>query len=179
MSELNVNKISHSNGTDAITIDSSGRVTKSGHPHIFWQGGAESNYNVANGENLFATDDGQPAAKTDGSGLSSIQGGITYTSTTGRFTVPIGGVYHIYAQCYLNEDGSTCRIGGNINGTQRFMGHGGYGAGGGPDNRGTHSAQATIKLDANDYITFTNNAGGTRSCYMGMNHTCGFIYLVG
>ena len=176
---LKVDAIQNNTGTSVMTFDTLGRVTKPGQPHIFWQGGSENNSSIANTENLFATNDGQPAVKTDGSGLSSIQGGITYTASTGRFTVPIDGIYHIYAQCYLNEDGSTFRIGAAVNGTQRFMGHGGYGAGGGPDNRGTHAAQATIKLNANDYITFHNNAGGTRACYMGMNHTYGFIYLIG
>ena len=177
---LKVDQIQNNTGTSVMTFDTLGRVTKPGHPHIFWQGGSDNNFNIANTENLFATDDGQPAVKIDGSGLSSVQGGITYTASTGRFTVPIAGIYHIFAQTYLNEDGATFRISGKINGSgQLFMGHGGYGAGGGPDNRGTHAAQATIKLNANDYITFHNYAGGTRSCYMGTAHTYGFIYLVG
>ena len=177
---LKVDQIQNNTGTSVMTFDTLGRVTKPGHPHMFFQGGAETNYAIANTENLFSTNDGQPAVKIDGSGLSSVQGGITYTASTGRFTVPIAGIYHIFAQTYLNEDGATFRISGKINGSgQLFMGHGGYGAGGGPDNRGTHAAQATIKLNANDYITFHNYAGGTRSCYMGTAHTYGFIYLVG
>ena len=41
---------------------------------------------------------------TDGTYSSFIQGGMTYTSTTGRFTVPIDGIYCIHVQVYHNED---------------------------------------------------------------------------
>ena len=42
---------------------------------------------------------------------------MTYTSTTGRFTVPIDGIYEISCTVYHNEDSTTFRIGGNINNT--------------------------------------------------------------
>ena len=177
---LNVDKI-RANGstTDALTIDSSGRVQMPVLPHVFFQGGKEDNTSVGNNENFGSTNDGQAAFKTDGTGLSSTQGGISYNSATGAFTVPVSGVYHLYCQVYLNQDGATCRISGAVNGTNRFMGHGGYGAGGGPDNRGTHAAEAVIKLNANDTVSFSNNSGGTRTFYEGTNHHYGYIYLVG
>ena len=181
MSKLYVDNIaSKTGGTEAMTIDSGGNValsgyaTQSGIPACFWQGGREDNVNVANGEEFWATNDGQAAALTDGTGLSYIQGGITYTATTGAFTVPIAGIYHINGTMYLNQDGVNFRIGGNINGTQRFMGHDHGNAG-----RGTKSAIATIKLNAGDVITFSSVGGSTNTVYEGQNHSFGFIYLVG
>ena len=144
-------------------------------PAVFWQGGNEGNVAIANLENYFATDDGQVDALTDGTYSSFIQGGMTYTSTTGRFTVPIDGIYEISCTVYHNEDSATFRIGGNINGTTTFLVHGGDSS----SNRGTHTADTTIKLTAGDYITFTNGAGGTRTFYQGVGHTYGHIYLVG
>ena len=176
MSTLKVGTIQdHANSNTAITIDSSGRVNQPALPAVFWQGGNEGNVAIAGNENFFATNDGQAAALTDGTYHSFIQGGMTYTSTTGRFTVPIDGIYEISCTVYQNEDSATFRIGGNINGTTTFMAHGGNGS----SNRGTHTAAATIKLNANDYITFTNGAGGTRTFYQGIGHTFGHIYLVG
>ena len=179
MSTLKVGTIQdHANSNTAITIDSSGRVNQPALPAVFWQGGNEGNIAIANGENFFATNDGQAAAYTDGTYLSYIQGGMTYTSTTGRFTVPIDGIYNISCTIYANEDGATFRIGGNINGTTRFLAHNAL-HNSSPSSRGTHTASATIKLNANDYITFTNGSGGTRTFYQGIGHTYGHIYLVG
>jgi len=166
--------IKTSGGTDALTIDTSGRVTQPVLPACFWQGGNEGNVSMTNGETFWATNDGQAAALTDGTGLSYIQGGITYTAATGSFTVPINGIYHIHGQAYHNEDGVNYRMGGNINGTQRFMGHAHQNM-----NRGTRTAVAAIKLNANDVITFTLVGGSDCSIYEGQNHTYGFIYLVG
>lgn len=182
MSTLFVNKLKAAVGsliTSNHNIKVEGYVTQTAIPHVFFQGGKEDNTTVSNNEHFGSTDAGQAAFKTDGTALSSIQGGITYNSATGEFTVPIDGIYHIFCQVYLNQDGATARIGGFINDTQRFMGHGGYGAGGGPDNRGTHSAEAVIKLSAGDKIHFENNSGGNRTFYEGVNHHYGYIYLVG
>lgn len=179
---LNVDKIRATGSTtDGLTIDSTGRVQMPVLPHVFFQGGKEDNTTVAHNEHFGSTNAGQAAFKTDGTALSSIQGGISYNSATGEFTVPVAGVYHIFCQVYLNQDGVTARVGGYINDTQRFMGHGGYGAdgAGGADNRGTHSAEAVIKLSAGDKIHFENNSGGDRTFYEGVNHHYGYIYLVG
>ncbi len=176
---LKVDTIQSSSGTTGLTVDSSGRVQMPVLPHVFFQGGKEDNTSVGNNENFGSTNDGQAAFKTDGTSHSSIQGGISYNSATGEFTVPVTGVYHLFCQVYLNQDGVTARVAGAVNGTNTFMGHGGYGAAGGPDNRGTHSAEAVIKLSANDTVSFSNNSGGSRTFYEGTNHHYGYIYLAG
>ena len=173
-----INTIKRDASTTALTVDSSGRVNQPALPAVFWQGGNEANVSIANGENFFATDDGQAAALTDGTYNSFIQGGMTYTATTGRWTVPIDGIYAISCTIYFNADQESVRIGGNINGTTTFLAHGGFNFNS-SSNRGTHTASATIKLTANDYLTFTNGAGGSRTFYQGVGHTYGFIYLVG
>ena len=177
-SVLKVNELQHTGGTSALTVDSSGRVNQPALPAVFWQGGNEGNVAIANGENYFATDDGQAAALTDGTYHSFIQGGMTYTSTTGRFTVPIDGIYEISCTIYFNADQESIRIGAQINDTTTFMAHGGFNFNS-SSNRGTHTAAATIKLTGGDYLTFTNGAGGTRTFYQGVGHTFGHIYLVG
>ena len=173
-----VNTIKRDASTTAMTIDSSGRVNQPTLPAVFWQGGNEGNVGIAANENYFATNDGQAAVYTDGTYHSFIQGGMTYTATTGRFTVPIDGIYSISCTIYHNADQESFRLNGQINGTTTFMAHGGFNFNS-SSNRGTHTASATIKLNANDYITFTNGAGGTRTFYQGIGHTNGFIYLVG
>ena len=177
-SVLKVNQIQHTGGTSALTVDSSGRINQPALPAMHWQGGNEGNVTIASNENFFATNDGQAAVYTDGTYLSFIQGGMTYTSSTGRFTVPIDGIYHISCTIYCNEDGQTFRINGKINGTSRFMAHNALNNSS-PSSRGTHTVTATLKLTGGDYITFTNGSGHNVQFYQGIGHTFGNIHLVG
>ena len=177
-SVLKVNELQHTGGTSALTVDSSGRVNHPALPAMHWQGGNEGNVSVANGENFFATNDGQATAYTDGTYLSFIQGGMTYTATTGRFTVPIDGVYHISCTIYVNEDGQTARMNGQVNGTTRFLAHNSLNNSS-PSSRGSHTVTATVKLTGGDYITFENGSGHTIALYQGIGHTYGNIHLVG
>ena len=93
MSELNVNKISHSNGTDALTIDSSGRVTRNTLPAWMIQ---------LTGDQNFTTQDAwlDISNMTDNATNSFIQGGITLSS--GVITVPVAGAYHVSFQSRID-----------------------------------------------------------------------------
>jgi hypothetical protein len=89
MSILNVNSIQHSNGTAALNIDSSGRIT---YPN-------------------------QPSFRVSRSNTTALSAGVVlfdnifhnigghYNTSTGRFTAPVSGVYFVSATG--GEDGNS------------------------------------------------------------------------
>ena len=178
MSKLYVNDIySKTGASEAINIDSSGNVnipnklTVGTIPAVFAQGGNNANKSVETGDRLGATDDGQAAFKTDGTQRSFIQGGMTYNSATGTFTVPVAGLYYIMGQYYLNEN-NTARIQCYINDTAVSIGNEHFSS-------GTVRTECIQNLSANDEIEFRQDTGSTRTIYEGLNHTLVSIYLVG
>ena len=88
MSTLNVGTIQstlieHTNGTDAMLIDSVGRVTKPNHPCFYVQKGyGNLSAFVTGATSAIATWDQVPLNR-----------GNYYTSANGRFTAPVAGVY--------------------------------------------------------------------------------------
>jgi hypothetical protein len=165
------------NSNTALEIDSSGNVnipnklTVGTIPAVFAQGGNNANKSVETGDRIGATDDGQAAFKTDGTQRSFIQGGMTYDSATGTFTVPVDGLYYIMGQYYLNEN-NTARIQCYINDTAVSIGHN-------HGNGGTPRTECIQNLSANDEIEFRQDTGSTRTIYEGVNHTLVSIYLIG
>ena len=165
------------NSNRALTIDSSGNVnipnklTVGTIPAVFAQGGSNANKVVETGDRLGATDDGQAAFLTDGTQRSFIQGGMTYNSATGTFTVPVAGLYYITGQYYLNENNSG-RIQCYINDTAVSLAHVHF-------NGGTTRTECIQNLSANDEIKFKQDSGSTRNIYEGVNHTLVSIYLIG
>jgi hypothetical protein len=175
---LLVDTIKEGTGTNtAMTIDSSGNVnipnklTVGTIPAVFAQGSNNNNKSVESGDRIGATNDGQAAFLTDGTGGSFIQGGMTYDSATGTFTVPVAGLYYIMGQYYLNEN-NTARIQCYINDTAVSLGHN-------HGNGGTPRTECIQNLSANDEIEFRQDTGSTRTIYEGQNHTLVSIYLVG
>jgi len=166
------------NSNTALTIDSNGNVnipnklTVGTIPAVFAQGGSNGNKVVEAGDRLGATDDGQAAFLTDGTQRSFIQGGMTYNSATGTFTVPVAGLYYIMGQYYLNEN-NTRRITCYINDTGVSLGHEGA------SSSGTIRTECIQNLSANDEIEFRQDSGSTRNIYEGVNHTLASIYLIG
>ena len=179
MSTLYVDNIYSKTGTSqALEIDSSGNVnipnklTVGTIPAVFAQGGNNANKVVTGGDSLGSTSQGQAAFKTDGSNGSFIQGGMSYNSTNGKFTVPVNGLYHIYGQYYLNEN-NTGRIQVYINSSTAVgLGHIAM-------NTGTVSVSAIQNLSANDTVDFRQDSGSDRTIYEGLNHTFVHIYLIG
>ena len=88
-SEIGVQTIQHTNGTDAMTIDSSGRVLFPARPS--WRVGINGNQSTTQGSNGIEVIN---FTETTGT-LQHLDGGCTLSG--GKITVPIAGVYHANA----------------------------------------------------------------------------------
>ena len=75
--------IQHTNGTSALNIDSSGRVTKPNHPAFYVQRGYGNLSNFMTGGTTAITTWDQ----------INLNKGNHFTSANGRFTAPVAGVY--------------------------------------------------------------------------------------
>ena len=86
-SELGVQTIQHTNGTDALTIDSSGRVLTPARP-------------------AFATD-AKESATSDGNAVvwTSVKFDVSgsYSISTGKFTAPIAGIYQFQFNLFFSS----------------------------------------------------------------------------
>lgn len=93
-SELGVQTIQHTNGTDAMTINSTGNVFLPNRPSfMFTYSGANwtSNGGLTGSYSATVVNEGSPA--------------ITWTDGTGRLTVPLTGLYLITFGILVNPNG--------------------------------------------------------------------------
>jgi len=168
---LKVENISHTNGTAALTIDSSGRILTPARPVLLAQGNVNGDVVYANNADItFAT-----------SGVNFgefAQGGMSLVSNT-RFTVPVTGLYQFQCTVYLNDSNTGCRIQLTLNGgTNPTTTIAGVAQSGDAAPR-TMTLNHVLNLTANDYVTVRNASGGNRTVYNGYNHTYAFMYLIG
>lgn len=124
----------YTNNTERMRIDGSGRVTTPSQPHIM---GTPTNTSGSGLANSFAT--------------TTSQGGLAFV--TDRITVPVAGVYLITFNTIC--DNTTGRVDAkvHVNGGEKFNTLS-------EDNGTGHHYRGvsnTIKLQANDYIQFSNN----------------------
>jgi hypothetical protein len=151
-------------GTERMRIDSVGRVTKPYQP--------VASFSVEEGQISYATNQDVFAGKTT---LVRALQGITYTSATGRFTVPVGGKYYIHF--FSMKNGTiTAYFNVHINGGQtaglriydqsQATGWSPYGLGG------------IVTLAANDWINVICADGYANNAH-GMNHMNFTAYLIG
>ena len=91
MSTLKVQTIQHTNGTSGMTIDSGGRVNMPKIPCCFVQ---LTTSNAQDTSNPYSTTDTD--IRFDSIILNQ---GSCYSESTGRFTVPVAGVYEAKANC--------------------------------------------------------------------------------
>jgi hypothetical protein len=153
---LRATTIQHTNGTNALTIDSSGRILAN-QPHSAARG-PESNTTTTNGSNL-----------NFNNAFTNI--GSHFNTSTFRFTAPVTGSYLITVSLFTN--GGTGRMAIKINNAayQNLQAHWG--------NTTSHWSQSVIwRLNANDFVTvgdWQNTPGA--SPYMGHSHFC--CYLLG
>jgi len=172
MSKLYVDEIaSKTGGTDALTIDSTGRILTPARPVLLAQGNVNSN--VVYGNNADIT------FATSGVGFGEFaQGGMSLVNNT-QFTVPITGLYQFQTSVYVNDSHTAIRlqlaINGNFNPTTTIAGLAQFG------DAASRSIQLNhvLNLTAGDYVSVKNASGGDRTFYNGYNHTYAFMYLIG
>ena len=152
MSKLYVDGIASKTGTaDALTIDSSGRVSL---PQIPC---AVVSLTTANSQ-----DTSNPFGTTGADILFdavTINQGSVYSSSNGRFTAPIAGIYE-FNVTYLKDDAeNTTRVDIYKNGS-RYVSAGGSAFNENPVTYALTSMTTLLDLSANDYITLRLAFGG-------------------
>ena len=158
-SELGVQTIQHTNGTDAMTIDSTGRVL---FPQIPCACVSLTTSNTQDGSNPYAGDGSDILFDT-----VSINQGSVYNSSTGRFTAPVAGVYE-FSYSILKDDDSS----GNVTYVDLYKNGSAYNGAGGrvydenPSTYAMMSQRLLISLAANDYLTLRLPSG---RIYIGTN----------
>lgn len=158
---LRLKKLEHTNGTTAMTIDSSGRVTTSTNRPAFM---ARRTSGQGNGTVVFDT--------------VMLNQGSHYDNSTGKFTAPIAGLYNFSFNVLSDNDGTDgywttslfingsdyCKV---QNRTELDNDFGG-------------SLSVIASLSVNDYVNVNNasiNVYGTSSATENFTWFCG--YLIG
>ena len=151
MSKLQVETISHTNNTTAQTIDSSGRVLTPARPAFFA-------YPSAN----FSTGTGSGTTQIFDTTQHNVGG--HYSTSTGKFTVPIAGVY-LFGVTLATGSATTVivymsaevTINGSVGSNKRF--HGGWGEKDSSTNT-HHREHYTIQhyLAVNDTVQFSHES---------------------
>ena len=152
-SELGVQTIQHTNGTDAMTIDSSGRVSL---PQIPCACVTLTTSNTQDTSNPYST----TGADILFDGVVVNQGSV-YDSSNGRFTAPIAGIYEFSYSFLKDQDSSANATFVDVykNGSQ-YTSAGGRSYDENPTDYGNMSMSFLISLAANDYLTLRLAQGG-------------------
>tara|TARA_B110000858_G_C17416791_1_gene299265 strand:+ start:18 stop:524 length:507 start_codon:yes stop_codon:yes gene_type:complete len=165
-STIKVNTIAHTGGTSAMTVDSTGRLTRNVIPYIYLRGNTSAEVNTH----------GTVANYTNWSLEGSALGGMTWGGSNGRITVPVDGIYQLAAKFYLwinNVAAHSIIIKLNDTSFQEYAtDFSATGSGGRTDH--TVTVNEILKLTAGDFITFSCSA----DVYGGANHTnCQMVML--
>lgn len=166
MSTLTVNTIQstlieHTNGTDALLIDSVGRVTKPNHPCFYVQKGFGN-------LSAFVTGATTAIATWDNVILNR---GSHFSAATGRFTAPIAGIYlftfHISYNTTSTNNADYLLYKNGTGATETVV----------PKNSGVSlwgnaALIVHMSLNANDYVTvgaasYESNTGSCRASFGG------------
>ena len=168
----------HTNKTVRMLISSEGYITQNNLPFVFVNGNDLNTRTLANGDVFFNTNQGSQAAASV-TGSSTVTGagnsGITYTSSNGRFTVPVAGKYFISGRFRYGETGDEAvSVIINTNGNQDIA------------VKILQCTEATTLiitacavLAANDFIHFKNGSGADRGFFMANGHCGASIFLIG
>lgn len=139
-SELGVQTIQHTNGTNALTIDSSGRVKQPNGVFVYTQ---LTTSNAQDGIHPYTT------TNTDiRFDEVKVNRGSAYTESNGRFTAPVAGIYRFCVNLLKTNTTTDTYFTVYKNGSNAFVS-----AYNGADDYGAVIAEAFFDLAANDYLT--------------------------
>ena len=162
-SEIGVQTIQHTNGTDAMTIDSSGRVSTPVRPSFLAR--------VSSQQSLDAI-----TRAVVQFGATDHNNGNHFSTTTYKFTAPIDGLYQFgyhlyiysttYSEMFFRIDGTrTYRQVGQVIGAQR-------------NPNGVHGSIA-LELNANQTVDVEAYSENAAAIYNGDKSSIFYGYLVG
>lgn len=156
MSILRVNEIQHSNGTAALTIDSSGRIITPNIPIFYAYQSAGASASALG-----------PFTTQFNTTLVNI--GNYYNTTTGRFTAPVAGTYRFEGKFLARQQGTNAHLEFTfyVNGANVVSRSFCYTTVVGTGDHDTMIASAYLTLNANDYVQvgFTVVSAGTDYWY--------------
>ena len=162
-----VQNIKYDGSTTAMTIDSTGRVSRPVTPYIYMRGN-----NAAE-----VTQKGTAEVYTDWAVEGSALGGMSYNSSNGRFSFPINGIYLITARFYLwmnTAEAHVVYFRKNGAAIQEYItDFEGLGGGGRTDH--TLTISECLNLTTSDYIDFYCDA----DIYGGNVHSNCQIVMIG
>jgi len=148
MSNLLVQNIKHTNGTSAMTIDSSGRVLTPVRPAFFARA---TSHVTASGIIVFDT--------------ATYNLGSHYNTSNGKFTCPVAGLYLFNFKCLFNTPDSDSHANLHINGSNYSGTQGAafaYGNIGGSAGHYLHNGGSdVVSLSASDAVTIYYTDAGT------------------
>lgn len=178
-STLKVNTIAHSGGTNAITIDSSGRISTPARPS-FKVGLNSSMTSLSSGHHkLTVTSNFYSGAGTK---TSNVNVGGGFDNSTYRYTVQKTGIYNLMGNAMLYNTNTAIRytelairVNGSVYDDMRWLGSHSDGNSY-PDYSGIHGSNLAY-LEANQYLEFY--AYSTETFNIGANDTWFAGYLVG
>jgi len=156
-SVLGVRNIQLTNGTDAMTIDTSGRIQK--HVIPAFKAFGNSSYDSYSG--------GDTLQYHTASGTGYFNRGGHYDTSTYTFTAPIAGLYHFRANALIQSEGAAglqFRLNGGI--VTRGYNHG-----------RDFEVDALFDLDVGDEVKVTTESG--TSYYLGGGYGAFYGYFIG
>ena len=149
---LKVDTIQNTGGTTGLTIDSTGRMLTPARPafraKFSASGTLAAGGDMGGGNSVLIPDD----VTTSGFGLHNV--GSHYSTSNGKFTAPIAGLYFFQFNMYQNNT-TDCEIDFYL-GAQN-LGNGRFYASG--DSYSTCNASTTLMLSASDEVTIKVQVG--------------------
>lgn len=154
--------IQHTNGTNALTIDSTGRVSNPQVPYIIIDGNNGGYFTFNN----------QQAWVSTYTSIKNVGGGMSLNQSNGQLTVPLTGVYFITCQMYVigSDPGRTYirKNGGEVLLSEDSSG-----------NDHTQTLSTLFYASAGDYFQHHLGEGNPQRVFMGSAHYRASVFYIG